>query len=100
MIDLIEVENYCLEHLKIDYMPLHDIVREFSGFEKLTPNEGEFYNVLEFLEFFLKKHNIKYSLGPGGEIINKSNFIFIKWLKNKWKNNEYDEISYGVWFQH
>jgi hypothetical protein len=32
----------CLEHLNIDYMPLHDIVREFSGFEKLTPNEGEF----------------------------------------------------------
>jgi hypothetical protein len=97
MKSLMEVENNCIDHLNIDYMPLHDVVREFSGFEKLVPSEEEFYQSMDFLENLIKKHNLKYSFGAGGELIDMPLHEFVLWLKNEWRKNAYDDINYGVW---
>jgi hypothetical protein len=94
-----DIEAQCLEDLRLDYTPLHDIVRIFSGFEKLLPTEDEFLLALELLEYMINKHNVITYKGPGGPIINQPTTELMQWLKMMWYSGKYNEINYGIWFE-
>lgn len=93
----LEAEERCVEHIEVDYMPLNDIVREFSGFEEY-PKEQEFLEALEFLKYLIKKYRLKSLEGPEMTSIDKSPEELVDWLKEKWFSNQYDDISYKIWF--
>ncbi len=92
-------ERQCLEDLSLDFVPLHDIVRLFSGFEKLLPTESEYLLALEFLEYMMNKYNIISYEGPGNQVITKSTTELIQWLKAMWYIGKYEEINYEIWFE-
>lgn len=94
-----KIEEQCIEHLGIDYLPLNDIVREFSGFDKTLPSENEFLSALEFIEYFIDKYSLKCLQGPEMREVEKSTEELINWLRDKWYSNAYDEVSYGIWFK-
>ncbi len=94
-----EIEKRCIEDLSLDYVPLNDVVREFSGYEKLFPTEDEFLKSLDFLRYLIDKYNLKCYEGLGGAIITKSTDELMNWLKEKWHTNQYDQINYGIWFE-
>lgn len=94
-----DIEEMCLEDLSLDYVPLHDIVRIFSGFEKLEPSNDEFILALEFLEYMINKYKLISYEGPGGDIITKPTVDLIQWLKFMWYSGKYNEINYGIWFE-
>lgn len=97
MTDFKKTEVQFLDHLKSDYVPLNDVVRMFSGFDR-TPSEEDFKNTLEFLEYAIIKHNIIYLEGPRLTEITMSIEDFLNWLRSKWYLGQYNQIDYGVWF--
>jgi hypothetical protein len=90
--------NECLNHIKVDYLPLHDIFRALYGFEKLTPNKNEFEDVLRIVEYLLKEKNVVSLEGPNMMSTSKTIPELIDYLTTKRDHNEYDEINYGIWF--
>ena len=50
MKDYNKIEVSCIDNLEIDLMPLHDLVREFSGYDK-PPTEDDFVSAMKFLIF-------------------------------------------------
>ena len=96
--DYIVIESNCLEHLKVDYLPLNDIVREFTGFEKSFPSNDEFKDVLDFLIYIIPKYNLGCLEGKEMAPVDKSLEDIIEFLKRKWEQGKYEEISYGIWF--
>lgn len=98
MIQFIEFEKHCIEHMEIDYMPLNDIVREFSGFNR-PPTENEFLAALSYLNCLIEKYNLKVLEGEEMRISEKKTNELISWLKQKWYLGQYDEINYSVWFE-
>jgi hypothetical protein len=98
MIEYEDIEKHCLEHLEIDFMPLNDVVREFSGFDKEYPSENEFMNSLDFISYFIDKHNLRCLVGSEMKPLEKSTSELINWLKEEWTEGNFDNINYGVWF--
>lgn len=98
MIEFIDFERHCLEHMGIDYMPLNDIVREVSGFNN-PPTEDEFLTSLSYLKCLIEKHNLKVLEGSEMKISEKKLGELIDWLKQKWDLGQYDDINYGIWFE-
>lgn len=97
--NLEEVEKRLLDDLDIDYVPLNDVVREFSKFNR-TPNEADFGNAIAFLDYWLHKHSIIQCLyGPGGTIIGMPTKEFLDWLNYKWSLGLYEELAYAIWFE-
>ena len=96
--DLKEIEKNCVAHLDVDFMPLHDLVREFSGFDE-HPTEKEFLMALEFLEYLINSYNLKYLKGP--EMIELGIPIkkLIENLKENWSSGRYEEINYTIWLE-
>ena len=98
MINFVKIEEQCIVQLNIDYVPLHDIVREFSGFDK-APTEADFLIALNFLEYLIIKYRLKCLIGPDLADFDKPVSELIAWLKNKWYSNEYEDINYAVWLE-
>jgi hypothetical protein len=98
MNDYEKMESNCLEQMEGDYMPLHDLVREFSGYDQ-SPTESEFMNSLKFIDYLSKKYRIKILQGPEMKEINKPTNKMIEWLKECWYSNKYDEINYMIWLK-
>jgi hypothetical protein len=96
MLDYDKIEAHCIEHLEVDYMPLHDIVREFSGYDK-SPSETDFISAMKFLDYLTTKHRLRYLEGPTMVESHVPANKMIDWLKKKWNLNKYDEINYKIW---
>ena len=95
----IEPEAVFLADVDVDYVPLHDMVRIFSGFYR-RPTEEDYLKALEFIGYLVDKYEdrLEFSIGPG-ELINKSPKELIEWLKEMWYAGKYrHNIDYGVWF--
>lgn len=92
------IEINCVKQMEVDFVPLHDIVREFSGYDQ-TPKEIEFIESLKFIVYLSKKYKIKFLEGPEMKEINKSTNRIVEWLKESWYSNKYDEINYLVWLK-
>lgn len=99
MRNLEEIEKRCVEELSTDFVPLNDLVREFSGYEKILPSENEFSEAILYLEFLIKKYKLICYEGPGGRIINKPTEELIKFLTKKWQLDQYEQINYSIWFE-
>jgi hypothetical protein len=95
----IGIEMKCVAYLNIDYVPLHDIVREFTGFNKARPSSSDFSRSLDFLEYLLMKYRLKYYASPGEKQIDIPNDELIGWLRQQWNEGKYEAISYGLWFE-
>lgn len=93
-----QIEENCLADMEGDYMPLHNLIREFSGFDKLEPSNEEFSNALMFLKKFASKYHLKFYSGPGVVSIEKSVDELIDWIKQEKQKNGYKPLSYGIWF--
>lgn len=94
-----DIEATCLGHLDVDYLPLHDIVREFTGFDSLQPEENEFFEAMNFLHTFLMRNkDVVYYESLGANKSSKSIDELIQWLKIQWKNKKYEDVNYAVWF--
>ena len=98
MIDFKHIENRFLEDLEIDYVPLNDLVREFSGFDH-PPSEDDFINTLKFLSHVLDAYNVRCLKGPEMKEINKTTQEIIDFLTKKWYSGQYNQIDYGIWFE-
>lgn len=98
MNDYKKIEINCIEQLESDYMPLHDIVREFSGYDRI-PTMNEFLNSLKFINHLAEKYNIKFLQGPEMKEINKSTIEIIEWLKESWHSNKYEDVNYMIWLK-
>ncbi|MCC5932425.1 MAG: hypothetical protein JJU28_24485 [Cyclobacteriaceae bacterium] len=96
--EITEIEINCLAQLAIDFMPLHDIVREFSGFND-QPTENEFLLAIEFLEYFINFYHLKYLKGPEMIEMEISVKELVENLKKSWYSGQYEEINYSVWLQ-
>ena len=96
----IKQEERFLGWIEIDYVPLYDVVRLFSGYSKMLPTEKEFLKAIKFLDYLLKKYGskLKYYLGPGAEQINQSPEEFLTWLKKIWYSGEYKDKRHDFWF--
>ena len=92
------VEEQCVEDLQLDFTPLHDIVRIFSGFDKLLPTEKAFLMALEFIGYLIGKYRVVAQNGPDGEPLTQPTTELLQWLKSMWYQGKYDEINYGIWF--
>lgn len=90
-------EEQCVEDLQLDFTPLHDIVRIFSGFDK-PPTEEQFLVALEFLGYMIGKYGVLAQEGPGGPLLTQPTAELLQWLKTMWYKGKYDEINYGIWF--
>jgi len=84
--------------MSIDFMPLHDIVREFTK-NNTPPSDEEFTNALKFLNVFLSKNRVKKLKGPDMESISLGESEFIELLKNESKVLGYSQINYKYWFE-
>ena len=93
-------EQEFLWGIEEDYIPLHDMVRSFIGYNKLLPTEEEYLLTLEFIDYLMDKYKdkLEYSFGPGDVITDKTPEDLIEWLKEMWYADKYKEIHYGVWF--
>lgn len=89
-------EANCLNEIDVDYVPLNDVVREFSGFER-APTDEDFLKTIKFLRCFLPKHNVQ-RLDGHWKPIDLSLDAFLLMLEDHWRTNRYEEISYGIWF--
>lgn len=98
MRDYAIIESNCIEQMEDDYMPLHDIVREFSGYGK-PPTEDEFMNSMKFIIYLSNKYSIKFLIGPEMKEINRSLDEIIEWLIEIWLSNKYDEYNYMIWLK-
>ena len=87
----------CLNHLNVDFMPLHDIYRTIFGFEKLIPTEDEFSQTIELVRILLKNEDVFCTNEIGMNLKDKSVSEIISFLNDKWKEGKYDEINYGFW---
>lgn len=93
-----KIEEICINHMSLDYMPLHDIVREFTR-ENQRPSETIFFEAMGFLERFLSKNNVKYMEGPEMKTIQLNSLEFISLLKRYWREDSYDNFNYKFWFE-
>ena len=93
-------EEEFLADIEIDYVPLYDVVRLFSGYSKLIPSEEEFLQALDFLSYLLNKYEgrIRYYIGPGVRQIKKPVESFVTWLKEIWYSGKYRKVDRSVWF--
>ncbi|HRX23656.1 MAG TPA: hypothetical protein P5512_05905 [Chitinophagales bacterium] len=98
MKDYNKIEVSCIDNLEIDLMPLHDLIREFSGYDK-PPTEDDFVSAMKFLKYLSNKYDLKYLEGPEMIEINKSASDIIDWLTKNWYSNKYNEINYGIWLK-
>ena len=89
--------NECLDHISIDFLPLHDIYRTLFGFNRSTPTEQEISQVLEMIKQLLEK-NIVCLEGSQMKPTNKSVTEVLDFIKFKWETGKYEEINYGLWF--
>jgi hypothetical protein len=87
----------CLDHLNVDFMPLHDVYRAIFGFEKLVPTENEFSQTLDLIRILLTTEDVIFANKIGFDFSNQSISNIISFLTDKWKSGKYDEINYGVW---
>ena len=92
------LETICIDQMSIDYMPLHDIVREFTK-NNAPPSDEEFTNALKFLNAFLSKNKVKRLTGPDMESISLGESEFIELLKRESKDLGYPQINYKYWFE-
>ena len=97
MINFQKIEENILSDLEIDYISLNDIVRFFSGFDKL-PDDTDFNNAIRVLDSMITKHNLKYLEGPNMTEIKLEKTEFLHWLKSVWDNGKFNEINYCIWF--
>jgi hypothetical protein len=88
----------CLDQIKVDHLPLNDILRTFSGFDKLTPSDNDFLNTLDLIKILMEGKNVICLEGPEMTQSNKSVTELLNFLKSKWDAGKYDEINYGFWF--
>jgi len=92
------IESNCIEQMELDYMPLHDIVREFSGYDQF-PTENEYMSALNFIAFLANKYNIKFIQGPEMKEIKKSTNEVLESLKESWQSNNYNQVNYLIWLK-
>jgi hypothetical protein len=95
----IEIANRLIEDLSLDYVPLHDIIREFSGFEKSIPTESDFLDSIDLLEYLFANYNIKYYEGPGTKKNTLTAKQLLEYLKKEWYAGNYKLINYSIWFE-
>ena len=88
----------CLSHIEIDYLSLNDVYRSISGFSNSIPTEMEFKETLELIKLLLTQNEVICLEGPEMSPTNKSIPDLLHFLHAKWKNQEYDDINYGFWF--
>jgi hypothetical protein len=95
-------EAIFLAKVDIDYVSLAEIAGLFSISNYPRPTEKEYLGALEFIEYLLNKYGnqLKYYIGPGVELINKTPEELIAWLKEIWYKVEYygERMDYGDWF--
>jgi hypothetical protein len=87
----------CLEHINIDFLPLHDLYRTIFGFDRLTPSEQEIPVVLDMV-IALLSNNIICLEGPKMVPTDKCVSDLLTHIKSMWTMGKYDEINYGIWF--
>lgn len=93
-----EIEDICINQMDVDYMPLHDVVREFTTNNK-RPTRDEFELALDFLQKFLENNAVKVLYGKEMNYRGGDNSIeIIQWLKELWNKEDYDDFNYAVWF--
>lgn len=84
MVEFIDFEKHCLEHMGVDNMPLNDIVIEISGFNN-PPTEDEFLTSLSWVNYH--KHIVAAKC-----FVALDRFIwFYLW---KWANRRYSKKGY------
>lgn len=97
MNDLVKICERCLTDMKVDYVPLHDIVREFSGYIN-SPTREDFINALNVIECLVIKYDVKVLEGPDMKKLENPLDEIISWLKEIWDTGNYETIDYGIWF--
>lgn len=98
MIQFSKIENLLFDDMKYDQIPLHDIVRYFSGFE-CDPTDSDFRLTMTFLNYFIEKYSIKCFYGKDMSELKREPEDLIDWLLQMWKDGNYKKINYGVWFE-
>jgi|WetSurMetagenome_2_1015567.scaffolds.fasta_scaffold388774_1 hypothetical protein len=88
----------CLNHIDVDYMPLHDVFRSIAGFDKLVPSNNDFMDTLDLIQILLEEKNVICLEGSSMTPTKKSTSELITFLRSKWDLNGYNEIDYGIWF--
>lgn len=96
--DYDRIEQYCLSHMSSDYMPLNDVVRQFSGYTN-PANEADFLAALEFLQEFSTRHKIRCLEGPDMIEIEKPFNVVLDEIRLNWYKEDYKSFNYGYWFE-
>lgn len=92
-----DIEVGILEELGYDIIPLENIVRDFAQ-DMFSPSEQEFEKALEFLTYFLSKHNCKILYGEELKNVDYEKPEDIRsWLRELWQKESYQDFDYAVW---
>jgi hypothetical protein len=94
-----QFESIFLEQLRNDIVPLHDIVRDFMGFEKSYPQKVEIKAVLEFLSFIGEKYKVEILEGPELIPMKLSMNEFIDVFYKELETHGYENVHYRFWFR-
>ncbi len=87
------ISDRILNDLDVDYIPLNDIIREFSGFTN-HPTKNDFFNAIKMLKYLFANNSLKLLEGPEMKELVNPNEIFAT-LEENWNN--YNEINYKFW---
>jgi hypothetical protein len=100
MIDIYFTEgiNECMNHMEVDYLPLHDIFRSFYGFWEREPDKTEFSTVLEAVNELLTNRNVICLIGKDMVLYSKPTSELLDYLRTEFAKGNYQGINYGVWF--
>ena len=87
-------ETICLSHLKIDFLPFHDVFRSLYGNDQLIPNLHQFDEAINLFQNLVKGYNLKVLLSLKKEItVDEAVAI----LRNSYINGKYETVNYSIW---
>ena len=92
-----EIEE-CINHMQIDFAPLHDIFRTITNNFSDNPKTREFIKTLEVLDILLTKNSVYCLEGPKMILTKKSKNELLHHLEQEYLNGRYEEINYAFWF--
>lgn len=91
-----DVIQICLNDIVQDNIPLHDIVREFSGFDS-NPKTSDLEKAIVVVNHLVKEYGVRVLFGRNLEELNVPIEEIKRMILDYWKSDRYDEINYGLW---
>ena len=95
--DFYQIERSINDALDSDFVPLENIIRDFSQ-DMLNPTNKELNEVIKFLEWWIPRSEIVILDGETMKPISKTKDEFLTHLKITFNTDSYFNFSHKYWF--